>query len=84
MLSFYEDYLICIAEQADTIRIDGVKIIYINASEEIINIEFNNNYIKYEKNLILFNDNINQIINIFNNNILYIFFLIFIFFIRYF
>ena len=62
---FYVDYLTKLAKKNDVLNNETMKSIYIKASEEIIKTQINY-YMKYEKNFLIFNDNINQLKNIFN------------------
>ena len=62
---FYVDYLTKLAKKNDVLNNQTMKSIYIKASEEIIKTQINY-YMKYEKNFLIFNDNINQLKNIFN------------------
>lgn len=62
----YLEYLSRIAKKFDVLKNDMVKRIYIKSSEEIIitRIKY---YLNYEKEFLIFNDIINQLINLFNN-----------------
>ena len=64
--NIYEEYLARIAKKYDVLKNDMVKRIYIKSSEEIIiaRIKY---YLNYEKEFLIFNDIINQLINLFNN-----------------
>ena len=62
----YLEYLATIAKKFDVLKNDIIKRIYIKSSEEIIigRIKY---YLNYEKEFLIFNDIINQLINLFNN-----------------
>ncbi len=62
----YLEYLSRIAKKFDVLKNDIIKRIYIKSSEEIIigRIKY---YLNYEKEFLIFNDIINQLINLFNN-----------------
>ena len=62
----YEEYLARVAKKFDVLKNDIVKKIYIKSSEEIIiaRIKY---YLNYEKEFLIFNDIINQLIKLFNN-----------------
>ena len=62
---YYSNYLIIIAKKADFLNNGLTKRIYVKTSEEII-YAIVKKFMKLKKNLILFNDLINQIGNIFN------------------
>ena len=60
-------YALYNAKKLDVLKNDFVKRIYIKSSEEIIigRIKY---YLNYEKKFLIFNDIINQLINLFNIN----------------
>ena len=62
----YLEYLATIAKKFDVLKNDIIKRIYIKSSEEIIigRIKY---YLNYEKEFLIFNDIINQLINLFNS-----------------
>ena len=63
---YYSDYMAHLAHESDRLNNETAKNLYINASENIIIIQIKN-YLKYERNLLIINDNIKQLENVFNN-----------------
>lgn len=65
MFDYYELYMTALARESDKLKNETAKNIYINTSEEIILLQIKS-YLKYEKYLLIFNDNIKNLKNVFN------------------
>ena len=62
---YYVLYMTNLAREYDKLKNDTAKKIYINTSEEIILLQIKN-YLKYEKYILIVNDNIKNLKNVFN------------------
>ena len=58
--SYYSDYMTNLARESDRLDNETAKNLYINSSEDIIILKIKN-YLKYERNLLIINDNIKQL-----------------------
>ena len=63
--TFYKEYLVTAAKRRDVINNDIAKKVYVKSSEEIIRARIKK-FMKYEKNFLIYNDNILQLKTFFN------------------